>query len=259
MARRSHFVSAMTLSTNTAARSANVRAASMEPCREQPLVKTPVFLQPPPSMTDILMRKPIARNDVQQELQTRAANAQSPDATKKTTRPVTADELQKISPGLPRAQAELMAPKVSAAMEQAGITDKRERAAFLAQTAHETDGFRTMEEYASGKDYEGRKNLGNTQKGDGERFKGRGLVQLTGRDNYEKAGAAIGVDLANQPELAAQSPYAEQIAAWYWKQNGIGELAREGKFEKVTRGINGGTNGKESRRDYYDRALKLNA
>lgn len=247
-----------------AARTYDVRRTTaatqpLEPCREKPT--TPIFLRPLPSITDVLARKPMDRVDAQRQLQERAPTVNEvPGETKpRTTKPVNADELQRLSPGLPRDQAEKMAPVVSAAIEHAGITDKRERAAFLAQVAHETDGFRTMEEYASGKDYEGRKSLGNTEPGDGEKFKGRGLVQLTGRENYTRAGEALGIDLVNQPELAAHSPHAERIAAWYWADKGIGPLAREGRFESVTRGINGGDNGKTSRREYYERALTLPA
>src|SRR4051812_26049971 len=73
---------------------------------------------------------------------------------------------------------------------------------FLAQMAQECDGFRTMTEYASGADYEGRKDLGNTQSGDGKRFKGRGYPQLTGRFNYDKYGTILGIDLVKNPERA---------------------------------------------------------
>lgn len=85
-------------------------------------------------------------------------------------------------------------------------------AAYIFATAHhESDHWRTMEEYASGKAYEGRKDLGNTQPGDGVRFKGRGLVQITGRTNYTRWSVRLGVDLIQYPEKAAKLVYAVPI------------------------------------------------
>jgi predicted chitinase len=86
------------------------------------------------------------------------------------------------------------------------------RAAYILATAfHESDRFRTLTEYASGAAYEGRKDLGNTQAGDGKRFKGRGLVQITGRRNYTDWSKRLGVDIVAKPELAATLKYAVPI------------------------------------------------
>ncbi len=170
---------------------------------------------------------------------------------------VTAAELRRIVPNLPAARAEEVARNLSSAMREANITTPRQKAAFVAQLAHESGGFRYMEEIASGAAYEGRRDLGNTQPGDGRRFKGRGYIQVTGRANYEAAGRALGLDLVNNPELAARPENAARIAAWYWNSRGLNSMAERGDFVGVTRRINGGTNGLQSRQQYYQDALRV--
>jgi putative chitinase len=124
------------------------------------------------------------------------------------------------------------------------ITDTALRLAhWLAQCAHECDGFRALTEYASGAAYEGRADLGNTQPGDGPRFRGRGLIQLTGRANYAAAGLALGVDLLSAPEVAAQPAMAVRTACWFWQTHGLNPLADADNVEAITRRINGGVNG----------------
>lgn len=168
-------------------------------------------------------------------------------------------------------------------MKHAGITDPTEQAMFMAQMDHESAGFTRMEEgfnYRSadrlmsvsksarnkGRDaienamaqgpeavaelmYGGR--MGNTSPGDGFKFRGRGHIQLTGRDNYAAAGKALGIDLLNTPELAAMPEIAGKIAAWYWKQNNLGGMARDGNVDGVTKRINGGLNGINHRRQLF--------
>lgn len=128
------------------------------------------------------------------------------------------------------------------------------QAHFLSQLSHESAGFKTTVEYASGADYEGRRDLGNTEPGDGKRFKGRGLIQLTGRSNYTVAGVAMGVDLVSNPEVAAQFPHAIRIAGWYWKTRKLNALADKDDISAITRKINGGMNGIDDRRRYLNRA-----
>lgn len=125
---------------------------------------------------------------------------------------------------------------------------------FLAQICHESDGFCTTVEYASGDAYEDRKDLGNTQRGDGRRFKGRGLIQLTGRTNYEKYGELLGVDLIANPDLAAEPLTALRIACEFWKAKNLNPLADRDDLITITERINGGQNGLESRRAYLVRA-----
>ena len=133
-------------------------------------------------------------------------------------------------------------------------------AAFLAQAAHESGEFRYMEELASGKEYEGRVDLGNTRPGDGAKFKGRGIFQLTGETNYERAGRELYDDpswLVSNPDRAAQPDNACRIAGWFWKTHGLNELADKGNFLLITKRINGGTNGWTSRVNYYERAKEV--
>jgi putative chitinase len=108
--------------------------------------------------------------------------------------------------------------------------------------------------------YGGRADLGNTEDGDGWRFRGRGAIQLTGRANYRRAGDALGLSLEDQPELLGQLPAAVQSAAWFWASNGLNELADKDSllaFEDITRRINGGINGWEDRLARYRAACKV--
>lgn len=125
---------------------------------------------------------------------------------------------------------------------------------FVAQCAHESDHFRTTVEYASGAAYEGRKDLGNTESGDGRKFKGRGYIQLTGRANYAKAGAYFGVDFLEHPEWVAQPEWAAKVSAWFFtvfaKVDGL-------DITRATKRINGGLNGIKQRTEFYARAKQL--
>lgn len=136
-----------------------------------------------------------------------------------------------------------------AAARAAGITDPQELAHFMAQMAHESAGFRSLREYASGDAYEDRKSLGNTQVGDGRRFKGRGFVQLTGRANYTAFAKASGIDVVSNPELLEREDIAAQAAIWYWK-NRVGSKWRRG-IRAVTQAINGKENGLADRQAYF--------
>lgn len=125
---------------------------------------------------------------------------------------------------------------------------------FLAQAAHETDGFATLEEYASGKDYENRPELGNTHPGDGVRYKGRGIFQLTGLDNYVKMGRRLSLDLITEPELAQNPETACHIACLYWQDHKLNVAADRDDIKAITKAINGGYNGLASRQGYLGRA-----
>ena len=136
--------------------------------------------------------------------------------------PVDAQRMLEIAPRFPGARAERQREIVTAVgevlaptLEAYGIDTRLRIAHFLAQTCRESAGFRTTEEFASGDAYEGRLDLGNTRRGDGRRYKGRGLLQLTGRANYRDFGEVLGVDLENNPEAAADPVLSLKIACEY--------------------------------------------
>jgi putative chitinase len=114
-----------------------------------------------------------------------------------------------------------------------------------------------MEEIHSGEDYENRKDLGNIYPGDGRRFKGRGPIQLTGRNNYRRAGEALGIDLENYPEKAAEPTIGFQIAVWFWNDKKINIPADKLDFKRVTLLVNGGYNGLAHREKYYKTACEV--
>jgi putative chitinase len=127
------------------------------------------------------------------------------------------------------------------------INTRARQAHFVAQVSHESDHFKTTVEYASGQAYEGRRDLGNTQRGDGRRFRGRGLIQLTGRFNYAAAEAEFKQPFLTNPELAAQFPWAALIAGWFWHTRRLNRHADANDVRAVTRAINGGFNGLNDR------------
>src|SRR5574338_751116 len=144
--------------------------------------------------------------------------------------------------------------KLNAAMTEFGINTPLRVAAFLAQLGHESGELRWFEEFASGHAYEGRADLGNTSPGDGQRYKGRGPIQLTGKANYIKASKALGVDLVAFPHLAATIGIGFRIAGWFWKPHGLNELGDQKQFDSITKRINGGFNGKAHRDALYQLA-----
>ncbi|HEY0095906.1 MAG TPA: LysM peptidoglycan-binding domain-containing protein, partial [Archangium sp.] len=170
---------------------------------------------------------------------------------------VSLQQLRAIMPNLSQAKAEAYLPHLNRAMAEAGINTPKRQAAFVAQLAHESGEFRWMEEIASGAAYEGRRDLGNTQPGDGVRFKGRGPIQLTGRANYAAAGKALGLDLVGNPKSAATPEVGFRTAAWFWNTRNLNSYADAGNFKEVTRRINGGYNGLADRQKYYQRALDV--
>lgn len=145
---------------------------------------------------------------------------------------------------------------------QHGITDTASRLAnFMGQAAHETGAFRYLREVwgptDAQKGYEGRRDLGNTQPGDGYRFRGRGIFQLTGRANYRDIGASIGQPLESSPELAERPDIAVLTACRFWQSRGLNALADQGLEDTITRRINGGTNGIAERRQLVARIKAL--
>ena len=150
-----------------------------------------------------------------------------------------------------------MAEGGAAALAEHAIDTPLRIAHFLAQAAHESDGFSTTEEYADGRAYEGRRDLGNVEPGDGPRYKGRGLIQLTGRMNYAVTGAAIGLPLVDAPLTVNDPDTALLVSCAFWTRHGINARCDEDDLIAVTRLVNGGLNGLDSRRAYHARAKTL--
>ncbi len=138
--------------------------------------------------------------------------------------------------------------------ERYQINTPDRQAHFLAQVAHESDHFKTTTEYASGAAYEGRKDLGNTRRGDGKRFRGRGLIQLTGRYNYDNAGKALGRNFVDHPETVADFPAAADVSGWFWHTHELNRHADADDVRAATKAINGGLTGLESRTAYLGKA-----
>jgi len=154
-------------------------------------------------------------------------------------------------------RATLFLAPLNAAMAEFGIDTPLRQAAFLAQAGHESGQLRHVRELASGAAYEGRADLGNVIAGDGVRFKGRGLLQVTGRANYAACGAVLGLDLLAAPQLLEQAAAACRSAGWFWQSRGLNRLADAGDQERVTRRINGGVNGLAERLALYQAARKV--
>lgn len=171
---------------------------------------------------------------------------------------ITHQQLQKIIPYAGQRAAVFLDP-LNNAMAEFEINTPARQAAFIAQVAHESGSLRYVRELASGKAYEGRKDLGNVHPGDGVRYKGRGLIQITGRDNYLACSQALFGDrrLIDQPEVLEQTVEACRSAAWFWKAHGLNALADKGDFRAITRTINGRFNGLSERQDFYLRAQKV--
>jgi len=170
---------------------------------------------------------------------------------------ITQEQLSVIALYSRRDRLEKLLPHLNNTMQRYAITTPLRKAHFLAQLGHESDGFNTNEEYASGAAYEGRRDLGNTQAGDGVRFKGRGLIQVTGRANYLDCGRALGVDLINSPQRLGDFDLACLSAGWFWDTRKLNNHADRDDILTITKIINGGTNGLADRQSYLSRAKRV--
>ncbi len=175
---------------------------------------------------------------------------------------ITAEQLRSIMPGLSAQKGAGLLPFLTAAIREFAIDTPARTAAFAAQLAHESGQLRFMQELWGPTEAQTRyepvstlaTRLGNTEPGDGKRFKGRGPIQLTGRANYQTFGRLLGVDLVADPARAALPEVAFRIAGLFWKKKGLNELAdllTDEAFKEITRRINGGSNGLADRRAFY--------
>lgn len=154
------------------------------------------------------------------------------------------------------ARAGRFLPYLNKYMGQYGIDTPLRAAHFLAQAMHESGELQFVRELASGAAYEGRKDLGNSRPGDGRLYKGRGLLQVTGRNNYTKLAKDTGLDVVRKPALLELPQWAAMSACWYWAGHGLNALADKDNLTLVTKRINGGTNGIKQRAAYLERAKK---
>ena len=177
---------------------------------------------------------------------------------------ITQQQLQQILPNAGQT-AGVFVPVLNTAMIRFQIVGTKRIAAFIAQIGHESGQFRYVRELGNDQ-YLSKydtgtlaKRLGNTPEadGDGQKYRGRGLIQITGRANYMLCGEALALDLINQPELLEKPQHACMSAAWFWASRGLNTLADAGQFDTITRRINGGQNGAADRQALYARALKV--
>ena len=198
--------------------------------------------------------------------------------------PVTAQQLLQILPSAGQV-AGVFAPVLNTAMSRYQIVGTKRIAAFIAQVGHESSHLVRLVENlnysadALRKTWPSRFNaelattvarkpeqianiaygnrMGNTAPGDGWKYRGRGLIQITGKNNYRACGEALGLDLIAQPEMLEKLQYGCMSAAWFWATNGLNTLADAGKFDAITQRINGGQTGAADRQALYTKALKV--
>lgn len=180
-------------------------------------------------------------------------------ALRRTSTGTLSPDVIQAATGASRENLQKWLPILTAGMARWGIRTVPEQLAFLAQIGHESGGLRFVRELSTGEQYEGRGDLGNTEPGDGVRYKGRGLIQLTGRANYRRAGQALGKPFEENPELVEEPQNAMDVAGWYWRKgsalkdlNDLADTMQVGKpmsgvnldaFTRITKGVNGGLNG----------------
>ena len=175
---------------------------------------------------------------------------------------LTSEQLHAIMPRLPAPKNAELFPLLVAAMTEFAIEAPARMAAFLAQLAHESAQLRFMQEIWGPTPAQRRyeppgtlaADLGNTEAGDGQRFKGRGPIQITGRANYRRFGDFLGIDLVSDPARAALPDLAFRIAGLFWSKKGLNELADRATadtFREITKRINGGFNGLADRQQFY--------
>ncbi|MBW4440073.1 MAG: hypothetical protein KME10_02305 [Plectolyngbya sp. WJT66-NPBG17] len=168
---------------------------------------------------------------------------------------INVDRLLEIAPYADPAQVTSLLPHLLLTMAEYKINTPLRQAHFLAQLIHESGSFNYLEEIDPGDYLEDRTDLGNTEPGDGRRFKGRGLIQITGRSNYQACGQALGINLIQAPTRLAEHDLACLSAGWFWSKNQINQFADRDDVEMVSRTINGGLNGFDERQ-YYLAAAK---
>lgn len=164
--------------------------------------------------------------------------------------------LKSIYPLSSKERRSLYLPYFNEYLEDYEINTPIKKSAYFSQVGHESGQLNYAEEIASGEAYEGRVDLGNIIEGDGCRYKGRGLIQITGRSNYDAISRTYHVDFIKNPELLSTPEWAVKSSLWFWELNNLNEIVSRGDFQLLTRKINGGLNGYKDRLELYDRCKK---
>jgi predicted chitinase len=150
-------------------------------------------------------------------------------------RSLTAEQILSIAPDADPVRVRELLPHLNRTMVEFRINTRLRQAYFITTVTYESDSFNVLQEFASGTDYEGRRDLGNINLGDGAKFKGRGLLHLTGKYNYQACSNALGVDLITHPERLADYDLACRSAGWFWSSNGFNEEADKDEKERFFR------------------------
>jgi putative chitinase len=199
---------------------------------------------------------------------------------------LTLEQLKECLPQAKEANLEKFLEGINETFEHFEINTPERVAMFLAQTAHESGNYSAVsenlnysakalmafwpkkfagvaEQYArlpekiANRAYCDRMGNGNEASGDGYKYRGRGAIQLTGKDNYTACGKALGLDLVNDPDQVAQNPVAILSAGWFWDTRRLNQWADKGDVLTVTKRINGGTIGLEDRKKHYEHILHV--
>jgi predicted chitinase len=175
------------------------------------------------------------------------------------------EQLNQLMPAAPSATLASVIEPLNNTCAEFSINTPQRITAFLAQLAHESGELRWMNEIWGPTEAQHRyeppsklaARLGNTQPGDGKRYRGRGPIQLTGRANYKIAGVALALPLEDNPDLVATPAVGIRVAGWFWNSKDLNTLADQNNYLGITRRINGGTNGLADRVKYWERAKTI--
>ena len=181
---------------------------------------------------------------------------------------LTSDQLHDMMPNATDKNIGKFLAPLNSAMKEFNILTPLQVSAFIAQITHESGSLHYVEEIHNGSNYEFRKDLGNLEfialqvahsnhTTTGKFYKGRGLIQITGYYNYKKCGEGLNADLVYNPRLLSETDYACRSAAWFWKSHNLNNYADVGDFDRTTKIINGGQNGKADRISNYQRCKEV--
>ena len=169
---------------------------------------------------------------------------------------LTIEQIKKIAPTATTKNISIYLPFINSCIKRYEFTDLMV-CAYLSQILVESGALYYVKEIASGKAYEGRKDLGNTEVGDGRHYKGRGILQITGRANYKKVGDLLGIDLINSPEMLETPKWAVETSFLYFKMNKFYDILKSDNIKKITKCVNGGYNHLVERTAYYEKAKSI--